>query len=138
MQRKQPNPRDQTTNPTTDEEPDSHSVVSKNEALHIPNARRATYRSEVLYIRSYDHQWAYDLDVEIMTEDGVTVFQERYYLLPGHIESESNVVPDGDYQLRVTLDNSYSETLDCRIDSSPDHTAVIEVGNGALALTEGL
>ena len=103
-----------------------------------PSAQRSVPRSEALHIRSYDHQWSYDLDVEIVTNDGEMVFQERYYLLPGHTESEFSTIPSGDYQLRVTLDNRHEETLECRIDSAPDHTAVIEVGNGALALTEGL
>lgn len=101
-------------------------------------AQRQVARSEALHIRSYDHQRSYDLDVELMTADGETVFRERYYLLPGHTESEASIVPRGDYELRVTLDNKNEETLECQIDSTPEHTAVIEVGNGALALTEGL
>lgn len=92
---------------------------------------------EALHIRSYDHQWAYDLDVEIVTADNETAFHERYYLLPGHIESEVGIVPLGEYNLRVTLDNTHTKTLACRIDSSPHNTAVIEVGNGVVALTKG-
>lgn len=101
-------------------------------------AQRAVPRSEAIHIRSYDHQWSYDLDVELVTDEGETAFRERYYLLPGHTESESSIVPQGDYELRVTLDNRHEERLECRIGSTPGHTAVIEVGNGALALTEGL
>lgn len=102
-----------------------------------PETRLAAPRAEAIRIRSYDHQWAYDLDVELVTAAGDTVFQERYYLLPGHVESESDIVPNGDYEVRVTLDNAHHETLQCRIDSTPDYTVVVEVGNGALALTEG-
>lgn len=107
-------------------------------AQNDSGTKRGVLESETLHIRSYDLQWSYDLDVEIMTTDGETVFEERYYLLPGHTESEANLLPDGDYKLRVTLDNRHQETLECRLDSTPEHTAVIEIGNGALALTEGL
>lgn len=94
--------------------------------------------SEEVLIRSYDHQWAYDLEVEIVSADGEPAFHERYYLLPGHTESITGGLPDDEYELRVSLDNDRREVLECRIDASPDHTAVIEVGNGALSLTEGL
>lgn len=100
--------------------------------------REVVASSEAIHIRSYDHQWSYDLDVEVMTTDGEMVFRERYYLLPGHTESERSIVPPGDYELRVTLDNTHQERTECRIDSSPAHTAVVEVGNGAISLTEGL
>lgn len=103
-----------------------------------PRADRELLGSEALHVRSYDHQWSYDLDVELATDTGETVFRERYYLLPGHTEDEVGIAPDGEYELRVTLDNSRVETLDCRIDSTPEHTAVIEVGNGAITLSEGL
>ncbi|MFB6174301.1 MAG: hypothetical protein ABEI39_06635 [Halobacteriales archaeon] len=93
---------------------------------------------EAIHLRSYDHQWAYDLDVEVVTEDGESAFRERYYLLPGRAESESLALPDGEYEVRVTLDNAREERLNCRIDSTPEGTAVVEVGNGALGLTEGL
>ncbi|MDZ7849792.1 MAG: hypothetical protein U5K70_02905 [Halodesulfurarchaeum sp.] len=95
-------------------------------------------RSEELHIRSYDHQWSYDLDVELVGSDGETVFQERYYLLPGNTESEVGIVPSGHYELDVILDNGNEETLACQIGSTLEQTAVIEVGNGALALSEGV
>lgn len=94
-------------------------------------------QTTVLHIRSYDYQWSYDLDVELLTDDGETAFQQRYYVQPGDVESEAGVVPEGDYKLRVTVDNSHEKTLKCQIGHSSAHTAVIEVGNGAFALTEG-
>lgn len=94
-------------------------------------------RSETIHVRSYDHQRAYDVHVELVDDDD-TVFEERYYLLPGTTASEMDAVPRGTYELRVTLDNTSRETTDCHLDSSAEHTAVIEVGNGTVALTEGL
>lgn len=94
--------------------------------------------SEDIHIRNYDHQLGYDLDVEILVPGGRRVFTGRYYLQPGQTTSECDTLTSGEYELRVTLDNDRTETLHCRISSALDHTAVIEVGNGGLALTEGL
>jgi hypothetical protein len=103
---------------------------------HTGRSTRA--RSEEIVIRNYDHQRAYDVNVEIITMDEDRIFQERYYLLPGHVESEVNVVPSGEYFVRVTLDNTQEEVRDCYLNESPAHTALIEVGNGLISLTEGI
>lgn len=44
---------------------------------------------------------------------------------------------DGVYEIQATLDNGHREVLHYRVDASPAHTAVIEVGNGVISLTEG-
>lgn len=103
-----------------------------------PGDESAVARSEDIHIRNYDHQWGYDLDIVVTTPDGEPVVSKRYYLQPGQNVSECDLLQSGEYELHVTLDNSREETLQCRISSAPDHTAVIEVGNGGLGLTEGL
>lgn len=94
--------------------------------------------SENLLVRNYDHRWGYDLRVEVIDAAGDRVFQTRYYLQAGRVESELDVLPPGSYRIRVTLDNDQRRVRRCRIGSAPEHTAVIEVGNGALSLTEGI
>lgn len=122
MKQQPSTPANQAANPATHERPGDPRQASGSEALHI---------------RSYDHQWAYDIEVELLAADGTSVFHKQYYLLPGRIESEASAIPSGDYRLRVTLDNEQRETLDCRIGESPGHTAVVEIGNGVVALAEG-
>lgn len=100
--------------------------------------RREVVGSEDLHVRNYDHRWGYDLTVEVREPDGTMVFEKRYYLQPGQVESELGVLAEGEYEFRATLDNLQEEQLRCRVDPAPEHTAVIEVGNGALSLTEGL
>lgn len=99
---------------------------------------RTTPRSEDLHLRSYAHEWAYDVAVEVRTLDGDVVFEADYYLRPGDAESELDTLPAGEYEVRATLDNDRRETVRCRIGDAPEQTAVIEVGNGVLSLTEGL
>jgi hypothetical protein len=94
--------------------------------------------TEDILIRNYDHQRGYDLHLVVVSHAGETVFQKRYYLQPGAIVSECDLLLSADYEITVTLDNTQEASGHYRIDSSPDHTAVIEIGNGALSLTEGL
>ena len=97
-----------------------------------------TARSEDLHVRSYAHEWAYDVTVKIATPDGDVVFDTDYYLQPGDAESELDALPPGEYEIQATLDNETHETAQCHIGPSPHRTAVIEVGNGVLSVTEGL
>lgn len=97
-----------------------------------------TARTEDLHVRSYAQEWACDVAVEVATPDGDVVFDADYYLQPGDAESELDALPPGEYEIRATLDNETRETAQCRISPSPHRTAVIEVGNGVLSLTEGL
>lgn len=94
--------------------------------------------SEQVHIRNHDHQIGYDLNLEIVNAAGEAVFEHRYYLQPGQIESELDALPPGEYEVRATLDNLQQETLQSRIDAAPEHTLVIEMGNGVLSLTQGI
>ena len=107
------------------------------DARDAPDSRTAA-RTEDLHLRSYAHEWAYDVAVEVCTPDGDVAFAAEYYLRPGDAESEIDALPPGEYEIRATLDNDRRETATCRIGPEPGRTAVLEVGNGVLSLTEGL
>ncbi|MDZ7701530.1 MAG: hypothetical protein U5J98_05380 [Halobacteriales archaeon] len=94
--------------------------------------------TEHVHIRNHDYQWGYDLTLEIVDADGHAVFEDRYYLQPGQIESELDALPPGEYEVRATLDNLQEASLECRIGPSPEETVVVELGNGILSLTAGL
>lgn len=94
--------------------------------------------SEQIHLRNHDYQLGYDLNLEIVDAAGEVVFENRYYLQPGQIESELDALPPGEYEIWATLDNRQAETLQCRIDAAPAHTLVVEMGNGVLSLTQGL
>ena len=103
-----------------------------------PDSHATTARSEDLHVRSYAHEWAYDVAVEVVDDAGNVAFEADYYLQPGDAESEVDELPPGEYEIRATLDNGTRKTATCRIGSDPGRTAVIEVGNGVLSVTEGL
>ena len=106
--------------------------------LDRPTESVQTPGSEEVFVRSYDHRLAYDIDIEVRTLDGEVVFEDRYYLLPGHTEIEKNAIPAGEMQVVVSLDNEVEKSTRCKIGDGPEHTVMIEVGNGALSVTEGL
>jgi len=99
---------------------------------------RTEAESEAVHVRSYAHERAHSLAVEAVTPDGDVAFAADYYLQPGDAESEVDALPAGEYEVRATLDGDKRETTTCRIGATPDRTAVVEVGNGVLSLTEGL
>lgn len=111
---------------------DDESTVSRS-----TNIEETVTRTEDLHVRSYDHEWSYDLDVEIATIDGTVCFRDRFFLQPNDSESVVNAVPPGKYEIRVTLDGDRHEARTCRIGASPSKTAVIEVGNRVVSLSEG-
>lgn len=94
--------------------------------------------TEEIYLRNYDRQWGYDLSLEVVGQNGGDVFEQWYYLQPGQVVCERDVLRHGEYEVQVTMDNLQEATLECHIDTDPEHTLVIEVGNGALSLTEGV
>jgi hypothetical protein len=95
-------------------------------------------KTEDVLIRNYDHQRGHDLNLVIRTQAGERVFRNRYYLQPGETVSECDILPSADYEIAVTFDNTQEASRRYQIDSSAGHTAVIEIGNGALSLSEGL
>lgn len=103
-----------------------------------PTENRETASTEEIHVRSYDHDRAYDLRLEIRVPGGEVVYSDRYYLQPGASESETDVVSPGAYRVEAVLDNDDRRSRRCRIGSAADHTAVVEVGNGVLSLTEGV
>jgi hypothetical protein len=113
-------------------------VRARSTGHHARDDDHTAARSEDLHVRSYAHEWAHDVTVEVLTPDGDVAFEADYYLLPGDAESEVDALPAGEYEVRATLDNDARETATCRIGPEPDRTAVVEFGNGVLSLTEGL
>lgn len=122
-----PSPRGTDNRPSRDQFRESERVVNS-----------IADRSEDILIRNYDHQSGYDLHLTVVTSTGHTTVQKRYYLPPGGVVSECDLLPSVDCEITATLNDVQETSRHCRVDSSPDHTAVIEIGNGTLRLTEGL
>ncbi|MEF8813784.1 MAG: hypothetical protein V5A55_08200 [Halovenus sp.] len=96
-----------------------------------------TRRAEEIHVRNFDVSRTYHLTVEVR-ENGRLVFANRYHLSPGKTASERDRLPPGEYDITVELDGLRRQTVRCRIDGTPERTALVQVGNGTLSLTEGL
>jgi hypothetical protein len=92
---------------------------------------------EDIYLRNFDSTRAYNLTVEVRDGDSVK-FINRYYLTPGQTVSECGQLPPGAYEVQVVLDGRRQQTVQCDIGTAPERTALIEVGNGTVSVTEGL
>jgi len=99
--------------------------------------RSVARRSEEIHIRNFDVNRAYDLTIEVRDSEGL-VFANRYHLTPGKTASELGRLPPGEYEVQVELDGRRRRTARCAIDGTPARTALIEVGNGTVSVTEGL
>jgi len=100
-----------------------------------PQTRAAT--SEEIHIRNFDTAHSSTLTLRVRDE-GDLAFAKRYQLEPGTTESVCGELPDGEYVVIVELDGHRRERARCRIGPQPDETALIEVGNGTVSLTQGL
>lgn len=96
-----------------------------------------TAHSEEIHIRNFDTTQSYDLTLSVCMDDE-TVLSNTYHLTPGRRISEIYQLPPGVYDVEVTLDSRQRETARCEIGSAPERTALIEIGNGTVSVTQGL
>ena len=92
----------------------------------------AVGRIEDLRLRNYDGQFGYTVRVRA-ERDGEVVFAETYDLPPEATVSEVDAVDAGRYDLAVEMDGDTATLRDVRIDEWPEHTALVEVGNGVVS-----
>ncbi|ELZ29267.1 hypothetical protein C475_03584 [Halosimplex carlsbadense 2-9-1] len=102
------------------------------------SATREPPRTEDIHLRNYDRECGYDLDVTVLGRGEDPVFESRYFCQPGEVIAVENVLPPGEYEVVVELDNRREVATECRVSSAPGHTVRVEVGNGTVSLTEGL
>lgn len=116
----------------------SPSEQSRSDSAPGPSTADDSAPSEDLYVRNYDPYWGYDLELTVDGPEAAPTFEATYYLQPGQVKSVGNVLPAGEYEVSVVLDNRREETAACRVSSAPEHTIHVELGNGTVSLTEGL
>jgi len=94
-------------------------------------------QSEEIHIRNFDDTQTYDLTVTVRREDD-SVLSNTYNLTPGRRISEIYRLPAGIYDVTAKLDTLQHATTRCEIGSTAQRTALIEVGNGIVSVTQGL
>jgi hypothetical protein len=94
--------------------------------------------SEDIFVRSYDASETYRLTVVLAALDGEERYRSTYHLRPGQAVSELGAVRPGEYQVRVAVDGTQRASRPCRIGDSVSRTALVEVGNGIVSVSQGL
>jgi hypothetical protein len=97
----------------------------------------AAVASADLFIRNFDTTRTNHLTVRIRDDDGI-VFASRYALTPGKTECEADRLDPGEYDVIVELDSQRRERATCQIGPGPEKTALVEIGNGTVSVTQGL
>lgn len=93
--------------------------------------------SEDVHVRNYDGRETHHLRLRAVDGDGRAV-ERSYRLGPGATESETDLLPAGEYDVEVELDGLRRWAGHCRVDDGPEHTVLVEVGNGLVSITEGV
>jgi hypothetical protein len=103
-----------------------------------PTSDDWTARSEDIHLRNHDIADRHSVELVVRDDDGRRVFQNRYHLAPGQAESECDVLGSGSYVVEVYCDGVRRQQRECHIGDRPARTALIELGNGLVSVTEGV
>ena len=95
-------------------------------------------RSEDIHVRNHDIAERHSVELVVRDDRGRRVFQNRYYLAPGQTESECDVLGTGSYVVEVHCDGVRRQQRECQVGDRPAQTALIELGNGLVSVTEGV
>jgi hypothetical protein len=117
--------------------PESGTGANRHPSTDVAGSQSVERRSEEIHVRNFDVRRSYDLTIEVRDDQGL-VFANRYHLTPGKTISELDRLAPGEYEVRVQLDGRRRQTTVCEIGESPEQTALVEVGNGTVSVTEGL
>lgn len=109
-----------------------------NQGERAAASRHPAARTEDVLVRNHDFQWGYDLDLAVEDRTGDSIFEERYYLQPGATRSEVGILRPGEYAVRAVLDNDREATARCAVGADPASGILVEVGNGAVSVHDGL
>lgn len=105
-----------------------------------PNGQKTPQQSvpsEDILLRNYDLATAHRVWVTIKTE-GECIFETSYRLSPGESRSIADVVQAGEYDIEVQIDNLNPQSSCCQISNDLTETIHIEMGNGAISITNSI
>jgi len=90
-----------------------------------------------LVVRNHDFDCGYDIAVTVDDGDRV-VFEQRCYVGPGRWRVLDPALAPGLYDVTVTLDGERTAERQCPVGEAPEHSVLVECGNGCVTITPGL
>lgn len=112
-------------------------------ARHRPTAdttvsgRRLREDFDAVHVRNYDHAAGHSIQLTLTDASGRVRLAERCYLAPGQSRRVGGALAPGEYRIAVRIDGVDRTTAACRLGPSPARTAAIELGDGAVSVTQG-
>jgi hypothetical protein len=92
---------------------------------------------EILVLRNYDGQTTHDVRVTFLDAHDDVALQREYTVAPLGVTSVARRLERGVYRVTATVDGEHVARADCLVGSGPHETAIVEVGNGVVSLSEG-
>lgn len=92
---------------------------------------------DAVHVRNYDHAAGHSIRLRLTDASGRVRLAQRCYLAPGQSRRVGGDLAPGEYRLAVQIDGVDRRTAACRLGPSPAGTAAIELGDGAVSVTQG-
>lgn len=92
---------------------------------------------EAVRLRNYDHWQGHSVRVAVSPPGGEPVIEERHFLAADRTARVAASVAPGEYEVAVRVDGVELARTTVALDATAAGTAVVELGNGVVSLTEG-
>lgn len=93
---------------------------------------------ESLVLRNYDSERTHTVTVRFLNADSEPAVEQPYTLSPLGVVSAAMRLPRAVYAVEVDVDDGPTASAECLVGSGPQETALIEVGNGLVSVSEGV
>lgn len=101
------------------------------------DARLEAMDGAEIHIRNYDVETGHSVWINVV-DHGDQVLETTRRLRPGEVRNVTGAIPPGEYDVEVGVDGLRREVVRCRIGPGPEQTALVELGNGVVSVTDGL
>jgi hypothetical protein len=95
-------------------------------------------RDDALVVRNYDGRTSHEVTVRFIDANDEVALERHYTLSPGDVVSVATLVERGVYGVEAHVDDGEFVGTECLVGSGPAETALVEVGNGLVSVSEGL
>jgi hypothetical protein len=99
---------------------------------------REPVRDDALVVRNYDGRTAHEVTVRFVDANDEVALERTYTLLPEDVVSVATRVERGVYRVEARMEDGDFVGTECLVGADPGETAVVEVGNGLVSVSEGL
>lgn len=93
---------------------------------------------ECLTLRNYDSERSHVVQVKFLDANEDVAFERYYTLAPLGVVSVSERLERAVYRVDAEVDAAESASAECLVGSGPGETALVEIGNGLVSVTEGV